>query len=457
MPERSDLRIMKTKNTAEKKGRGVKEILSGTLVRVLCVIAAFCLWLYVEEARSTTVEAQFDLIKIETRYEEELEANSLVVQYMSHDTVNVTLTGTKNALREVSHSDITAYVDLSEISEAGEYQCRVKLTVPTGFAASLVTDLPVTVYVDRAESAEFEILGEDILYDSWSISSDCVISKEKSSVNINKVIVEGPTLEIEKIASVKVKTQAMGMISTDVSSICTLEYYDSEGNVLEGLNVKGTAYYGAEAVKDIVAYIKLIKQKEVSLTVESEHGYVKGITVEPSKIIIMGSPSVVDSISSISVGKINEKNIVGADEIYEEVFNAVELPEGITGIATADGNKIENMELSVTVKANVGKCYVLTVPKEFIQLVNDMNFYSADSEVKVRIADGYDETLVQLLQKQLNDGVGGITLIADAKTIDKNSKTANITSVLFSSELQDKIYLVGENTVNITVSENNEG
>ena len=76
MPERSDLGIMKTKNTAEKSGRGVKEILSGTLVRVLCVIAAFCLWLYVEEARSTTVEAQFDLIKIETRYEENLEANS---------------------------------------------------------------------------------------------------------------------------------------------------------------------------------------------------------------------------------------------------------------------------------------------------------------------------------------------------------------------------------------------
>jgi hypothetical protein len=84
-----------------------------------------------------------------------------------------------------------------------------------------------------------------------------------------------------------------------------------------------------------------------------------------------------------------------------------------------------------------------------------MNFYSANSEVKVRIADGYDETLVQLLQKQLNDGLGGITLIADAKTIDKDNKTANITSVLFSSELQDKIYLVGENTVNITVSEDN--
>lgn len=452
MPERSDLGIMKTKNTAEKSGRGVKEILSGTLVRVLCVIAAFCLWLYVEEARSTTVEAQFDLIKIETRYEEDLEANSLVVQYMSHDTVNVMLTGTKNALRNVTHSDITAYVDLSEISEAGEYQCRVKLSVPTGFAASLVADLPVTVYVDRAESAEFEILGEDILFDSWSISSDCVIAKDKSSLNINKVVVEGPTLEIEKIASVKVKTQAMGMISTDVSSLCTLEYLDSEGNVLEGLKVKGSAYYNDEAVKDIVAYIKLIKQKEVSLTVESEHGYVKEITVEPSKIIIMGSPAVVDSISSISVGKINEKNIDGAGEIYEEVFNAVELPEGIIGIATADGNEIENKQLSVTVKADVGGCYVLTVPKEFIQLVGGDGYSSADSSVRVRIAHGYDETIYQLLQKQLDDGVGGITLIA---SINEKDKIANITSVLFTAELQDKIYLVGENTVNITVSEDN--
>lgn len=435
-------------------------IITDITVKVLSLIAALFIWIYVVDSMNVTIDKEFDLIEIKTKYTDALESSDLVVQSMSYDTVNVVLTGTKNALRKVDASDIEAYIDLSGIREPGEYQCSVKLSVPTGFAASTMTDLPVTVYVDKPLEKVFTIDAGSVLYESWSLASGCEIQRDKTSINIDHIVIEGKTLDIQKVADVMIKTTAMGMVSTDVSSFCTVVLFDNDGRVIENSGITVRTYKGgtvdesgaltgdASTVREIVVGIKLLKEKEVPLTITTEYGYISSVDISPAYVTVKGSPAVVDKMNEISVGHINEKTVTTDSGVYKDTLSDAVIPDGISGVYDPDGKLMVDNIIIADVTANIGEAYELRIPSSLITVIGRgaaeaQLTYTVEEEyltVLVRRSEGIDESIQRLLQQRIDGGESGLGVIIDASELDAGDVRTLPVKLMFSSDFEGKIY-----------------
>ena len=162
---------VKVEKSPSRENGARKNLLIDILVRLFTIVIAFFIWLYVANSTNVTTEKEFELVKIERLNTSSIEENNLVVESMSYDTVNLTLTGTRNDFRTLNASDVRAYIDLSDISEPGEYVREIKVNVPAGFAATLNSE-SVSVYVDKASTKTFEVNNTNINYESWSLGAD---------------------------------------------------------------------------------------------------------------------------------------------------------------------------------------------------------------------------------------------------------------------------------------------
>lgn len=463
---------VKVEKSPSRENGARKNLLIDILVRLFTIVIAFFIWLYVANSTNVTTEKEFELVKIERLNTSSIEENNLVVESMSYDTVNLTLTGTRNDFRTLNASDVRAYIDLSDISEPGEYVREIKVNVPAGFAATLNSE-SVSVYVDKASTKTFEVNNTNINYESWSLGADCEFNTELSSVNINYVVVEGKTLDLEKVMGVRIKTNALGVLVGDVSSVGYAEAYDENGDAVNG-EIKYKYYSGGELdeegnivggdnVTGLIVTVKLIKTKEVPLTVKTEYGYISDIKVSPSTVIIKGAYTAVDSVREICVGTINEKHIITDKEEYKTVFEDVLPPEGISSVLLPGGEEVKDNKISAEVTLKLGKLYTLTVPKTAVTVVggNSENYQIKNIALYVNVRlTGEDESVYNLLQQNLNNALGGLSVVADVKDVAMDGGRATVpVSLVFDSTFEGKLYAVTDESspYTIVVYSNNNG
>ncbi|MCQ2400040.1 MAG: hypothetical protein MJ072_06000, partial [Clostridia bacterium] len=315
---------------------------------------------------------------------------------------------------------------------------------------NVIESVKVSALIDVTFSSKIYPVGiENISFESWTIPSDCEFYKENSDVNIDFVEISGISSEIEKIKSVRMKTNAIGTITGDVTSSVSIEALDESGKnagaSLEYKDFAGGALKdgilpGAEEVKtDITVHIKLIKTKEVPIVFEGEYGYFKDITVSPSSVFIKGTPSLIDSTSKLSLEKVNEKEIGSEIIEFNKVFRNLDFAmEGLYEICDKDGKVYEDSVIpECTVKAELCPYVEITVPSENITVIGEENVTPGELKIKVRASEG-NESLIVILEDNLKKGKGGVSVLAEVS--DKASMKAKVTAIRFSSDFDGKIY-----------------
>lgn len=147
------------------------------LPKILSVLAAFALWLYVFQAVEETRVFKEIPISIEN-FNTNL---GLDVVSGYENAVDVTITGTKSILNEINSENIHASVDLSSVTERGTYVVDLNVSVPTSVK---VTDKSVTqikISVDKTIEKQMElepVLSYNIQY-PYELGTPGAVSKHR--------------------------------------------------------------------------------------------------------------------------------------------------------------------------------------------------------------------------------------------------------------------------------------
>ncbi len=150
------------------------------IAKVVCLLLAFVLWYYAASIDSAIYEEEFASIPVEI-------VNKSGFAVLSGDgiTVDVTLSGNRNVIRRLNSSDIRAFVDISNVKEAGEQFYEIRFELPSGAAFVKASTGSIPVYADNRVSKTVPVEAKLFNY-SMSESHELRLS------DINDIVITGP-------------------------------------------------------------------------------------------------------------------------------------------------------------------------------------------------------------------------------------------------------------------------
>lgn len=319
------------------------------IARILAFFAAFLLWIYVASTNTTTDEQDFNLVPITYREESMLKSEyGLIVQSISIDTLNVTLMGNKTDVRAISTSDVKAYVNLGTITKAGEYELEVYVDAPSGTTCVAQTVDRVVVNVDKPAYRTIALTPDNIVLSGWSLEKDCFFGD--ITVNTNEIVLEGPTLELEKVEDIELRTDVIGNASSSFVATASVHFLDSDGDELVG---SGVSVQGEDRLQVSVEVLKTIK---VELALDGKNGRLSDslATISPAQVLLTGSPDALEGIKELTIGKIDETALT--EDLVKDFPLSLEGVE----ITDEDGNAVTSAKATVRYIEEPPQTFTLT-------------------------------------------------------------------------------------------------
>lgn len=298
--------------------------------KVMAVLVALGLWVYVVSTNTTYEERDFSLVAVTCQGEDALRTqHGLIVQSISIDTLNVTVMGSRQQVRALTADQVKAYITLSDIETADEYQRIVYIDVPSGITVVSQSVQQVVVSVDSPATREFPITTQNLSLRGWSLAEGCFFGT--TQLNIDKLTLEGPTRALEKVASIQLRTDVIGAATGTFSVTATPYLLDGEGNVFTDNRI-------TIVEKNLVeARIEVLKSKTVPLAVTGKNGYLTAdqVKITPQSVVITGDPQAVDAMDVLWLGEVDETALKGDEkQSFAVVANGL-------SVTDANGNAVQ--------------------------------------------------------------------------------------------------------------------
>jgi YbbR domain-containing protein len=176
--------------TKSRIGRG----LSNWLAFFACVLSAILIWFYVMQTESPYYETTYKSVEITLSGGAALAAKGLSVISGQGSVADVILSGKKSDTLKFSPADITAFADISGISDVGRYSIAVEVTPPTGLALVSLTPMSLSLNIDRLDSVMVPVRVDitDMRYNSDKYTvAEPVITPSEISVSGPSSILAG--------------------------------------------------------------------------------------------------------------------------------------------------------------------------------------------------------------------------------------------------------------------------
>ena len=126
------------------------------IARIVCLLLAFVIWLYVVDNDSNDYEKTFTLIPIEIEGSETLaEISNMSVINLEESAVSVTVRGKRGDINKLSSEDFRAYVNVGSLTTAERHLVSVLVDLPAGVERLNTEPSAVNIYTD--ELAEREV------------------------------------------------------------------------------------------------------------------------------------------------------------------------------------------------------------------------------------------------------------------------------------------------------------
>ena len=231
----------------------------GIAPKILSVVAAIALWLYVFQA--VEYEKTFNGIPVEV--EENFDSVSgLGIVSNNSLYVDITLSGTKSNIDSITAEDIRAFVDLTDVTEADVYNCTIELEVPETVDVVEKSQEQVRVEVDR----KIEKVVENIsVNEVFTVESPFELG-EITVTDIYHEPVEfltltGPEADISLVERAVINLdlgKVRNSILSNISAEKSVTLYDIAGKKID------TKYIGIEP-STIGIYIPVYKTKQLEI------------------------------------------------------------------------------------------------------------------------------------------------------------------------------------------------
>ena len=362
-------KICETKNAVEKTTFRIGKVsvgLTAIIMYVFCLLCAIVIWANVNENSTEKVTREFGNIPVVIEGESVLAKNNMAVFEVFDKTVNVSVEGAKNKINKLSDSDIVAYVDVSEITEAGTARLNIGIK-GTGKLDTVASPSSVKVFVD--EKCEIDVPVE--VKKIYSIDSEYGFDVK---TDIDSVAVSGAKSVLDKVKSAVCEAD-LGKLTTSFTKTEKLVLVDENGEQID-------MSYVTVGISYVQVGVEVYTEKTVPLTVSYKYGYIMpkniSVTLTPPEITIKGDPAVLADIDSILLHEIDETKITG------DTFSAlnVTLPAGVT--------EVEKKEISEDIKLIRTEKHKIDYPVSSITVLNpngiDYEFVGDTIEIEYIVA-----------------------------------------------------------------------
>lgn len=365
--------------------------------KVFAVIIAISLWAYVLGDINPTTSITIKDVPISYVNEEALEVSGKVVLSADHDTVNITISGSRTEVTKVNKSDFSVKADVEALS-VGSNVVRLDVKGPDSVEITNVSIDKINVTVDELVTVNKKVN----VTTAKNVDEDkepYIVEQEMDTISVS-----GAKSLVQKVDSVRAVIDETELEGAEKTLTAKLEPVDSTGKTVAGVTLPTDSM----SVTAIMHHIKTV-DLEVPVNNANSDEYERSVSL-PDKIVIKGADDVLANIDSIQCEKIDLNE-------YKETTNILltpVLPDGVQ--VSADYSKLY---AKLTVKEL--KKITLKVPNNSIKLLNtsdDLNYEVDTEDMTISIA-GKENDLSGI-------DISNFTITADVKNLEAGTHKVKV-------------------------------
>jgi YbbR domain-containing protein len=289
-------------------------------IKILSLLLAVFLWMYVTNELNPTKEQVLRQIPVETR---ELGAGLAVLDMPRQVTLRVQ--GNQNVMADLSPRSVEISVDLSRV-QVGNNRLPVKVKLPSGVRLVDVTPDQITVQIDRLAEKHVHIRAE-----ATSRAAEGY-RQMKPVVKPSQVLIKGPQKALASIDAVLARVDLKDRTANVLETV-PVQFLDRQGKVVGKPGVEVTP----AQVEVFVPIVVELPSKTVPVRTPVTGTPAEGLTVtavipEPKTVTVTGSREALAGITEVVT------EAVDVTGVQEDTLKAVRLrlPAGVISPAAPE-------------------------------------------------------------------------------------------------------------------------
>jgi YbbR domain-containing protein len=370
-----------------------EKLLNNLGLKVASLVLAFAVWMAIVNISNPVIDDS-QLVAVEVRNSEVLEASDLTYEIVGKDVVTVSYQVRTRDRSLVKASDFHAYVDLKDYNVTGAIPVTVEINKDKEnlVKSDAITAKPMVIRVVtealQRKKFDLQVKTEGAPEDGYALGT--------ISLSPDSVTVEGPESFVGQISRMGVEVKVESA-NADLDVTATPVFYDANGNKLD-LGDKITV-----SPHEIDCHVSVLKAKNLTLSFEVSgnvaNGYrYTGVESSVKTVPVVGTKSVLASLSTLSVAS-DKLNINGAtaDKVVE-----LDLSQYLPPNTSVVGNEYKNVTVKLKVEPLTTRAFTLdlaSLDKMGMEADYDYGFDKETTDVTIR---GLKEDLDSLDIKKLN-------------------------------------------------------
>ena len=344
----------------------IKNLKNNTKIKLISLLSALVLWLYVMTVEDPVEIRNFNNIPITITNMSMLEDRGLAIYPKEELLADISIKANLSSLRTINRDNIYIYGRLDDPKEGKN-------------AIYLQANLPERVNKYDIKPSVITVDLEKVVDEKRSIE---VSTKGKSNINIDNIEINkktanvtGPRSVVNKVTSIKA-TVDVDKKEKDFSTKVKLVPVDKSGNEVEDVKLEDNF---------VVATVKFLQQKVVPVKLKLEGSsegekIIKNYKLSPNEITIEGKKEVLDKINIISTKpvKIEDLKDVNSVDIGLDIPNGIKVNDNISSV-------------KIDVDKNITSEFV--IPKSNIDILNKESNIDAKLDLS-KVPDDIKVTIV---------------------------------------------------------------
>lgn len=294
---------------------------------LLSVAMAFGLWYYVITVISPGSTDTYYDIPVVLVGETALEERGLMVTHVGNTTVDLTLSGNRSDLNQLTRDNITLKANLNNIYDPGKnMQLEYTISYPGSFASNafvVESKSPSTITV-TVEKRIYKDVPVNVNY-SGTVAEGFTASEDEQSLDHATIRISGPASVVEQITQAVVEVSLADRTETIVESY-RYTLCDAEGEPVNSELIT----VSVEEV-ELTLPVRMVKTIPLVLNVIDGGGATEkttSITIDPMEIKICGNAAALEDLNELVLGTIN---LADYSQTTELTFD-INLPDTVTNM-----------------------------------------------------------------------------------------------------------------------------
>lgn len=400
--------------------------------KLVCLLIALVLWIYVMGAENPDWEETFEDVPISLVNTDDIEIDNGLTIYSGYSsTVDITVRGRKNEISGITADNFTVTADVKSIKEVGEYSLPVTVSLDKDATIVAQSVDSVSVLVDKKETITLDVKTR---YSDLIIESGYALGEP--DVSVDSVTVTGPSRYLSDIDYAEVAIPDLGRVTSSLTVYANVNLIDKDGGVVTNPFVTMTH-------TEVSVTVPVFAYKEVPLSVQYKYGYFNdencSVTMSAESVYVKGDAALVNSLDTITVTTIDEKKVDDDETISVKLV----MPNGVENLSG-----IEFVDITVSNIGTTTRQMMLPIDYLVVENPNDAVYEIDDNFIPV-ILRGTDSELYELPYLSVTPKLD--LSLYDASTV--GTVTVPLTIEINSEYI---IYELGEYSIEVVFGEKAE-